>query len=130
MASWATATSSASCCPRRSRPWSLGGASSLCRLDPATHSIALIANGSVWSWGFGGLGQLGHCDQQIQLLPKKIEAFAGRCVAAVSAGVFHSLALTADGAAWSWGQGGTGCLGHGEHLSKQLLPKKIPASYR
>ena len=62
------------------------------------HSLALAANGSVRSWGNGGGGQLGHGDGQRQLLPKKIEAFAGQHVVAVSAGSAHSLALTADGA--------------------------------
>ena len=37
----------------------------------------------------------------------------------------ETLALTADGAAWSWGGGESGCLGHGDHLSNQLLPKKV-----
>ena len=41
------------------------------------------------------------------------------------AGCDHSIALTADGAVWSWGLGGDGRLGHGEDLSNQLLPKKI-----
>jgi len=49
------------------------------------------------------------------------------CALAVSAGSGHSFALTADGAAWSWGRGERGCLGHGEDLSNQLLPKKIEA---
>jgi len=95
-------------------------------VSAGAHHSLVTADGSVWSWGFGGLGQLGHCDQQIQLLPKKIEAFAGRCVVAVSAGVFHSLALTADGAAWSWGKGEEGRLGHGDD-QRQLLPKKVEA---
>ena len=64
-------------------------------------------------------------DAQTQLLPKKIEAFAGQRVVAVSAGEDHSLAITADGAVWSWGAGGLGRLGHGEDLSDQMLPKKI-----
>ena len=55
------------------------------------HSLALTADGAVWSWGYGAFGRLGHGDQQSQPLPKKIEAFAGRRVVAVSAGV-HSLA--------------------------------------
>jgi len=45
----------------------------------------------------------------------------------VSAGVYHSLALTADGAVFTWGEGGHGCLGHEEDLSNQLLPKKVEA---
>ena len=81
----------------------------------------------------GYFGRLGHGDQQGQPLPKKVEAFAGRRVIAVSyfgngsSGVARSLAITADGAVWSWGKGETGCLGHGEDLSSQLLPKKVEA---
>jgi len=89
------------------------------------HSLAITADGSVWSWGDGGFGRLGHGDEQNQLLPKRIEAFAGRRVVAVSAGAGHSLAFTASGPVFSWGLGKSGCLGHGEDLSNQLLPKKI-----
>ena len=91
------------------------------------HSLALIADGGVWSWGHGGFGKLGHGDRQRQLLPKKLEAFADQRVVAVSAGEHHSLARTADGAVFTWGKGETGCLGLGEDLSDQLLPKKIEA---
>ena len=93
------------------------------------HSFALTADGAVWSWGDGVDGQLGHGNQlnqwPNQLLPKKVEAFAARRVVAVSAGEVHSLALTADGAVFAWGEGEDASLGHGEDLSKQLLPKKI-----
>ena len=91
------------------------------------HSIALTADGAVWSWGFGACGKLGHGDEHSPLLPKKIEALAGQRIVAVSAGVRHSIALTADGAVFTWGQGERGCLGHGEDLSNQLLPKKVEA---
>ena len=73
----------------------------------------------------GGWGALGHGDEQDQLLPKKVEAFADQRVVAVSAGLGHSLAITADGAVLTWGEGETGCLGHGEDRSNQLLPKKV-----
>ena len=89
------------------------------------HSLVLTSDGAVWSWGAGVYGQLGHGDEQRQMLPKKIEALAGQSVIAVSAGFAHSLAITADGAVWSWGKGEDGCLGHGEDLSNQLLPKKM-----
>ena len=91
------------------------------------HSLALTADGAVWSWGDENYGKLGHGDEQEQLLPKKVEAFAGRRVVAVSAGEDHSLAITADDAVFTWGKGEDGCLGHGEDLSNQLLPKKIEA---
>ena len=90
------------------------------------HSLAITADGALWSWGWGGEGRLGHGDQQNQLLPKKIEAFAGQRVVAVSAGCDHSLTITADGAVWSWGYGDAGRLGHGDRQD-QLLPKKVEA---
>ena len=89
------------------------------------HNLAITADGALWSWGYGCFGQLGHDDTQNQLLPKKIEALTGQRVAAVSGGVGHSLALTADGAVFTWGVGALGRLGHGEDVSNQLLPKKI-----
>ena len=92
------------------------------------HSLALTADGAIWSWGMGACGKLGHGDEQEQLLPKKVEAFVGRRAVAVSAAVSaagsQSLALTADGAVWSWGSGDVGKLGHGDQ-QRQLLPKKI-----
>jgi len=89
------------------------------------HSFALTADGAVCSWGGGSCGQLGHGDEQEQLLPKKVEAFADQRVIAVSTGPYHSIALTADSAVFTWGKGEQGCLGHGEDESNQLLPKKI-----
>ena len=105
----------------------LAGQRVVAMLAGAMHSLAVTADGTVWSWGNGSYGQLGHGDQQNQLLPKKIETLAGQRVVAVSAGGCHSLALTADGAVWSWGNGGAGSLGHGEDLSNQLRPEKIEA---
>ena len=36
------------------------------------YSLAIMADGSVWSWGAGVSGKLGHGDEQSQLLPKKV----------------------------------------------------------
>ena len=90
------------------------------------HNLGLTSSGAVWSWGSGIGGMLGHGDAQDQPLPKKIEALAWRRVVAVSAGVGHSIAITADGAVWSWGDAGSGRLGHGDEQN-QPLPKKVEA---
>ena len=58
------------------------------------YSLALTADGAVWSWG---RGELGHGAREAQWQPKKVEAFAGQRVIAVSVSLSHSLALTADG---------------------------------
>ena len=87
----------------------------------AHDSFAITAEGGVWSWGWGHSG-LGHGGVQNQLLPEKIDAFAGQRVVAVSAGDIHSIAITADGSIWSWDEGFFGQLGHGNEQN-QLLPK-------
>ena len=107
-------------------PSALGGERAVSVSAAANHSHALTAGGAVWSWGEGSFGMLGHGDAQDQSLPKKIEAFAGQRVVAVSAGFAHNLALTANGAVWSWGSGYFGKLGHGDE-QHQLLPKKVEA---
>ena len=50
---------------------------------------------------------------------------AGQRVVAVSAGSEHSLAVTANGAVFTWGGGMYGCLGHGDGIANALLPKKV-----
>ena len=70
---------------------------------------------------------MGHGDTQHQLLPKKVEALADQRVVAVLAGGNHGIAIAVDGAVLTWGKGEYGCLGHGEDLSNQLLPKKVEA---
>ena len=112
--------------PTRLPSSTLGGECAVSVSSGQCHSIALAADGAVWSWGGGRYGKLGHDDEQNQLVPKKVEAFAGQRVVAVSAGGEHSLALTANGSVWSWGLGWFGRLGHGDEQS-QLLPKKVEA---
>ena len=86
-------------------PSMLGGERAVSVSSGSAHSLALTAAGAVWSWGYGSQGRLGHSDWQAQCQPKKIEGFAGQRVVAVSAGALHSLAISADGAVWSWGFG-------------------------
>ena len=70
------------------------------------HSMALAADGSVFSWGDGGGGKLGHEDDEImQWAPKRIDALKGMRVAAISAGELHSLCVLRDGRVLGWGAG-------------------------
>ena len=70
------------------------------------HNLAITADGSVWSWGYGGDGRLAHGDDQA---PVAAEEDRGLCWSARRRRVgwrwAHSLAVTADGAVWSWGFG-------------------------
>ena len=69
-------------------------------------ALAAIGQHVVAANGFGGLVTYVEgksLDEQNQLLPKKVEAFAGQRVVAVCAGGWHSLALNADGVVFTWG---------------------------
>ena len=58
------------------------------------HSLALAAEGTLFSFGHGGNGRLGHGDiANHQAQPKqRVEALAKERVVSVAAGNWHSLA--------------------------------------
>ena len=90
-----------------------------------SHSLAVTESGALYSWGNGNYGKLGHGDVQSQLLPKRVEAMQEH-VCIVAAGEYHSLAITASGMLYSWGDDDHGKLGHGDR-ENQLLPKRVEA---
>lgn len=83
------------------------------------HALALLADGSVWAWGLGHLGQLGDLPPdscvsassgyQCARTPQRVAKLAS--VAAISAGKGHSLAVLTDGRVWAWGDGSSGQIG-------------------
>lgn len=67
-----------------------------------SHSVALDADGNIWSWGANYAGQLGNRTTEPSARPAAVFGLNGAI--AVSAGTGQSLALKADGTVWSWGQ--------------------------
>nr|XP_043613240.1 ultraviolet-B receptor UVR8 [Erigeron canadensis] len=89
------------------------------------HTLALTGDGSVYSWGRGTFGRLGTGSELDRLFPVKVESsFTERVkFVGVSAGAYHSLALSDDGLVWSWGQNTYGQLGvNGEN---SLVPSLV-----
>lgn len=77
------------------------------------HGLALKKDGTVWAWGSDDLGQLGTANAGTDsAVPVKVDNLSN--VEAVSAGCYHSLALTEDGAVWAWGDNYDGQLGNGD----------------
>ncbi|QCD97362.1 hypothetical protein DEO72_LG6g2072 [Vigna unguiculata] len=66
----------------------------------------------VFSWGSGANYQLGTGNAHIQKLPCKVDSLGGSFIKLISAGKFHSVALTARGELYTWGFGRGGRLGH------------------
>jgi alpha-tubulin suppressor-like RCC1 family protein len=77
----------------------------------ASHSLALMANGTVRAWGQNGEGQLGDATTTNRVLPVSVSGLTG--VVAVSASMHHSLALKTDGTVRAWGRNVSGQLGDG-----------------
>eukprot|EP00277_Geminigera_cryophila_P047295 CAMPEP_0173075624 /NCGR_PEP_ID=MMETSP1102-20130122/11796_1 /TAXON_ID=49646 /ORGANISM="Geminigera sp., Strain Caron Lab Isolate" /LENGTH=461 /DNA_ID=CAMNT_0013945065 /DNA_START=123 /DNA_END=1508 /DNA_ORIENTATION=+ len=94
----------------------------------ATHSVALGAEGRVWTWGSGRHGQLGHSNEGNRLVPKLLagEALGGSAAVLVSAGWGHTVAVTLEGELWVWGCGGEGQLGLGDQTNR-LTPTLVGA---
>jgi alpha-tubulin suppressor-like RCC1 family protein len=78
----------------------------------AGYSLALRADGTVWSWGKNSKGQLGDGTTHTRLHPVQVRDASGRGaltgVTAVAAGAVHSMALhgLAQVFAWGWNNGG------------------------
>ena len=85
------------------------------------HTLCLTYDGSVYSWGDGEHGKLGHGNSSTQKVPKKVMGpLAVKNVVNISAGYRHSAAVTADGLLYAWGEGDFGRLGNGDGQSRFL----------
>jgi alpha-tubulin suppressor-like RCC1 family protein len=79
------------------------------------HSIAVTAEGGLYTWGKGWAIGHGGDDETQRLVPTKVTGggIGEAAVVQVAAGHCHSLALTAAGELYAWGEGDSGQLGHG-----------------
>ncbi|KAJ3680348.1 hypothetical protein LUZ60_016626 [Juncus effusus] len=85
-----------------------------------SYSLAIMDDGSVYSFGSVNNFCLGHGDQSDEFLPRVLEFFKRRevHVVRVSAGDEHVLAIDSSGYVYSWGRGYCGALGHGNQNDK------------
>jgi alpha-tubulin suppressor-like RCC1 family protein len=71
------------------------------------HSVALTGTGTAYAWGANWDGQLGDGTTTESSTPVAVSMPAGESFAAISAGWEHTVALTANGAAYAWGSDNT-----------------------
>jgi len=110
--------------PNRSTPVMVPGLNGVAGIAAgAQHNIAVKSDGTVWTWGYGGYGQLGSLQNDVsRYIPNAEGKALGQVqglgnVRAVAAGERHSLALKSDGTVWGWG----GCYAWGcESLPTQV----------
>ncbi len=77
------------------------------------HSCALTETGDAYCWGLNEDGQLGDGTTDSRSVPTLVDTPGGVLWQAITAGQFHSCALSTDGDAYCWGRNQDGQLGDG-----------------
>lgn len=101
-----------------------------------SHTSVITADGALFTFGSGYKGKLGHLAEwghglkDTELLPRKVEALAGRRVLAVTGGGIHMGCVCDDGKLYTWGCGSDGRMGHPEsahhrYLFKESRPRPV-----
>ena len=104
-----------------------------------SHSMALKADGTVWTWGRNDYGQIGDGTSAAissnphhkKVFPVQVKGANGiwklTDIVAVAAGDSHSMALKSDGSVWTWGNNNDGQIGDGTASTKPNDPnyKKV-----
>ena len=86
-----------------------------------SHSVVLGVDGSVWCWGSGRDGQLGHGSFAGSGMAVQPSLPGGTLVGGIAAGEAHTLAVNEDGSKlYSWGSNTRGQLGDGSKLAKNV----------
>ena len=75
------------------------------------HTLALLGDGKIWTWGDNSAGELGNSTPYSTGVPAPMQNFSN--IRHVAAGGDFSLAVKNDGSVWAWGSNYSGSLGHG-----------------
>jgi len=96
-----------------------------------SYTLALRADGTIWSWGSQATGRLGLGTTTSQSVPQMITGGADS-YSYIFAGNGSSFAIDTDGNLWAWGNGQSGQLGLGT-FNNRLTPYMVsggPASWQ
>ena len=86
------------------------------------HTVALMNDGTVRTWGDNVDGQLGDGTSSRRLTPVQVTGLSG--VTAIAAGLYHTVALKSDGTVLTWGANYEGQLGDGTYTDSHV-PIKV-----
>jgi len=87
-------------------------------------SFAIKANGTLWSWGYNGNGELGLNNTTTYSSPTQVGALTNW--SAVGGGTNSIAAIKTDGTLWTWGFNAYGQLGLG-NTTGYSSPKQVGA---
>jgi alpha-tubulin suppressor-like RCC1 family protein len=96
---------------REEQPVPVLGLSNIASIDLGNRfNVALLGDGTVWTWGVNALGQLGNKTHRADGVPTSVGLHG---VTQISAGGDHALALLESGTIADWGDNEYGELGNG-----------------
>ena len=75
------------------------------------HTATIKTDGTLWTWGYNNIGQLGNNTITMYSSPIQIGSLTNW--KQISVGQNHSVAIKTDGTLWSWGYNGYGQMGNG-----------------
>jgi alpha-tubulin suppressor-like RCC1 family protein len=88
-------------------------------------TLAVVANGSVWTWGNNDRGQLGVGTQTNSDVPVQVHVPRGVTLLKVGSGGFASYGIDRTGRLWAWGDNSNGQLGTGSGHPSETLPVDV-----
>ena len=91
------------------------------------HSCGVTTTGTAYCWGADSSGRLGNgaALTDPQESPSLVETPAGVTWVSVSAGLHHTCGLTTSGAAYCWGNNGSGAAGNGATANAVPSPSLV-----
>ncbi len=98
--------------------------------DDAIHTCALTSAGVAYCWGYGAQGQLGIGSFSANYRPQPVVtsgALSGVTLNDITAGEYHTCALSTAGKAYCWGSGDAGQIGDGDATSRKV-PRAVDTS--
>ena len=93
------------------------------------HSVALSReDGTVYTWGEGRYGRLGHGTVEIALTPRIVSALLGVRISKIACGGACTACIDDTGGLWTWGSQTWGQCGHGGQSGGDVLePRRVAA---
>jgi alpha-tubulin suppressor-like RCC1 family protein len=88
-------------------------------------TIAILANGSVWTWGANKSGQLGNGSTASSDVPVSVHMPKGVTFVKVNSGGDTCFGIDRQGRLWAWGDNRQGQLGTGSSAHRETVPVSV-----
>ena len=88
------------------------------------HTMVVMEDGRLFSFGYNYRGQLGHGTTVSELVPRPVRGLEGKQVRLVSCSYYHTVVACDNDEAYSFGRNDSGQLGHGDTADKKF-PQSI-----